>query len=78
MATLTLIAAAPFDDPPGVRLDDIDMPVLHAAPIRAWVDEHAGHDIYVAGHDDQIAGYYRTLDIPVTAEEYLEVVASAR
>lgn len=72
MATITLIAAAPFDDVPGVRLDRIDLPFLNVPPVQRWMGEYSDYDIYAAGHDGRIPISGRTLDIPVTDEEYRE------
>lgn len=72
MPGITLIAAAPFDDISGVTLDCINLPALQAAPVQAWIVEHAGYDIYVAGADDEVPDHGRTLDIPLDEVEYRE------
>lgn len=78
MATITLIAAAPFDDPPGVRLDRINLPFLNVPPVHRWVGEHGDYDIYAAGHDGRFPIRGRTLDIAVTDKEYREFYDAVR
>lgn len=81
MSCITLIAAPTGANVPGIDLATIAVPVLNHPTVTRWVEQQSPLCVWAAGLGDRIPAEYRTLDVPVTDEEYqtyLDAVAKEK